>query len=92
MFLFIGAVPNTDWLRQCEVSVDAKGFVQTGEAAGGNAARGSLPLETSQKGVFAIGDVRAGSVKRVSAAVGEGAAAVAQLHGYLQELRNEIRS
>jgi thioredoxin reductase (NADPH) len=46
----------------------------------------SLPLETSQRGVFAVGDVRAGSVKRVAAAVGEGAAAVAQIHSYLQAI------
>jgi thioredoxin reductase (NADPH) len=53
-----------------------------------NAATGRrLPLETSEHGVFAVGDVRAGSVKRVSAAVGEGAAVVAQLHEYLQEAR-----
>jgi thioredoxin reductase (NADPH) len=89
LFLFIGAEPNTDWLRQCAVRVDAKGFVQTGEQAG-NGADGqarSLPLETSQHGVFAVGDVRAGSVKRVSAAVGEGASVVAQLHRYLQANR-----
>ena len=91
VFLFIGAVPNTDWLRRCAVNVDAKGFVLTSETAGawttppGGAESGSLPLETSQRGVFAIGDIRAGSVKRVSAAVGEGAAVVAQLHSYLQE-------
>jgi thioredoxin reductase (NADPH) len=97
VFLFIGAVPNTDWLKGCAVSVDAKGFVQTG--APGNCAataegieRGPLPLETSQRGVFAVGDVRANSVKRVSAAVGEGAAAVAQLHGYLHTTRREHES
>jgi thioredoxin reductase (NADPH) len=95
VFLFIGAEPNTDWLKQCAVRVDAKGFVQTGELAATSAAasegmkRGPLPLETSQRGVFAVGDVRAGSVKRVSAAVGEGAAVVAQLHGYLQAIRPE---
>ena len=93
VFLFVGAVPNTDWLKRCAVNVDAKGFVLTGEYAGpctataGGAERRSLPLETSQPGVFAIGDIRAGSVKRVSAAVGEGAAVVAQLHAYLQATR-----
>lgn len=91
VFVFIGAVPNTDWLRRCAVSVDAKGFVQTGEETGRirtgtSDRRAPRPLETSQRGVFAIGDVRAGSVKRVSAAVGEGAAVVAQLHGYLDEV------
>jgi thioredoxin reductase (NADPH) len=98
VFLFIGAVPNTEWLKRCAVSVDAKGFVQTGDPAGNCAAnaegidRGLLPLETSQRGVFAVGDVRAHSVKRVSAAVGEGAAVVAQLHGYLQAIRREPES
>lgn len=88
VFLFIGAVANTDWLRRCAVRVDEKGFVQTGAPAGDSAAANTqsrrLPLETSQRGVFAIGDVRAGSVKRVSAAVGEGASLVAQLHDYLR--------
>jgi thioredoxin reductase (NADPH) len=88
VFLFIGAVPNTDWLKRCAVNVDAKGFVLTGETCTtpeGSAEHGSLPLETSQRGVFAVGDIRAGSVKRVSAAVGEGAEVVAQLHSYLRE-------
>ncbi len=72
LFLFIGADPNTEWLNGC-VETDAKGFVVTGEG-------GRAPLETSVPGVFAIGDVRAGSTKRVAAAVGEGAAVVAQIH------------
>jgi thioredoxin reductase (NADPH) len=94
VFLFIGAEPNTDWLKRCAVSLDAKGFVQTGEPTAATRAttdvsmeRRPLPLETSQHGVFAVGDVRAGSVKRVSGAVGEGAAVVAQLHSYLQATR-----
>ena len=74
LFLFIGADPNADWARDC-VETDAKGFVLTGS--------GDLPLETSRPGVFAIGDVRAGSTKRVAAAVGEGAAVVAQIHSLL---------
>jgi thioredoxin reductase (NADPH) len=78
VFLFIGADPNADWVKQCDVATDAKGFILTGA----DSAR-SLPLETNQPGIFAIGDVRAGSVKRVAAAVGEGAAVVAQLHSYL---------
>jgi thioredoxin reductase (NADPH) len=95
VFLFIGAEPNTEWLKDCAVSVDARGFVRTGESATLSARprasqeRRCLPLETSRHGVFAIGDVRAGSVKRVSAAVGEGAALVAQLHDYLRETRAE---
>ena len=80
LFLFIGADPNADWLRGC-VELDAKGFVITGAAAGDGSAR--LPLETSLPGIFAIGDVRAGSTKRVAAAVGEGAAVVAQIHRVL---------
>jgi thioredoxin reductase (NADPH) len=74
LFLFIGAEPNATWLAGC-VETDDKGFILTG--------KGALPLETNQAGVFAIGDVRAGSTKRVAAAVGEGAAVVAQLHAMI---------
>ncbi len=76
LFLFIGADPNASWASGC-VDTDARGFVITGA--------GALPLETSIRGVFAIGDVRAGSTKRVAAAVGEGAAVVAQIHTMLAE-------
>jgi thioredoxin reductase (NADPH) len=79
LFLFIGASPNTDWLSQSGVALDAKGFVRTGADVGGD----RRPLETSRRGVFAIGDVRSGSVKRVAAAVGEGAQVVATLHAHL---------
>ena len=85
LFLFIGADPNAGWLEDC-VQVDDKGFVVTGtDLANGAGAsrRQALPLETSWPGVFAIGDVRAGSTKRVAAAVGEGAAVVAQIHSVL---------
>jgi len=78
LFLFIGADPNTGWLTGC-VTLDSAGFVVTG-------ANGAAQMETDRPGVFAIGDVRAGSVKRVAAAVGEGAAVVAQLHQYLAAL------
>lgn len=81
VFLFIGADPNATWLDGC-VAVDEKGFVVTGKSCP-KAARPIEPLETSQSGVFAIGDVRAGSTKRVAAAVGEGAAVVAQIHEVL---------
>ncbi|KAB7765639.1 FAD-dependent oxidoreductase [Xanthomonas maliensis] len=81
LFLFVGADPNTGWLQDC-VETDAHGFVCTG-AARGDGVPACLPLETNRPGVFAIGDVRAGSVKRVAAAVGEGAAVVAQIHQYL---------
>ena len=79
IFLFIGADPNTDWLAGSGIARDAKGFVLTGAAAGGD----RHLLETSFPGIFAIGDVRSGSVKRVAAAVGEGAQVVAALHGFL---------
>jgi thioredoxin reductase (NADPH) len=82
LFLFIGAEPNGAWLSGC-VKLDTKGFVLTGESA----ANGRQLLETSRPGVFAIGDVRSGSVKRVAAAVGEGAQVVAMLHGFLVKAR-----
>jgi len=79
LFLFTGAVPNTGWVAGSGVTLDSKGFVLTGtEAAPGRSA-----LETSRLGVFAIGDVRSGSIKRVAAAVGEGAEVVAALHTHL---------
>ncbi|MDB6145177.1 MAG: thioredoxin reductase [Pseudomonas sp.] len=80
LFSFIGADPNTQWLNQC-VETDPAGFVMTGAALTPDPTRSwvALPLETNRKGVFAIGDVRAHSTKRVAAAVGEGAAVVAQI-------------
>src|ERR1700758_4483909 len=79
LFVFIGAVPCTDWLGGL-VDLDDDGFVRTGDgalaAAGGPDGTGPLPLETSRPGVFAVGDVRSGSAKRVAAAVGEGAMAI----------------
>jgi thioredoxin reductase (NADPH) len=84
IFLFIGAVPETDWLQGCGVAVDKHGFVLTGDAArGGFPARPAAALETSVPGVFAVGDVRSGSVKRVGGAIGEGAAVVALIHKHL---------
>jgi thioredoxin reductase (NADPH) len=89
VFSFIGAVPRTDWLP-AEVERDAKGFVLTGPAVAKSphwtARRPPLLLETSRAGVFAAGDVRAGSVKRVASAVGEGAMAVQFVHEYLKEM------
>jgi thioredoxin reductase (NADPH) len=79
LFLFIGAEPNTDWLSGSGVALDPKGFVLTGA----DAAENCRPLETSLPGVFAIGDVRSGSIKRIAAAVGEGAQVVAALHAML---------
>lgn len=82
LFVLVGAEPNTAWLRTCGVSVDSKGFILTGIDLG-EAGDPSLPLQTSVNGVFAIGDVRSGSTKRVASAVGEGAAVVAQIHQFL---------
>jgi len=82
LFLFIGADPNSGWIAHCVDSND-RGFVITG----GN---GRL-LETSVPGVFAIGDVRAGSTKRVAAAVGEGAAVVAQIHAMMADRKEAQR-
>ncbi len=82
LFLFIGADPNTDWLKDCSVDVDNKGFVLTGGSAAEDG-RARAPLETSLAGVFAIGDVRASSTKRVASAVGEGAQVVAAIHALL---------
>jgi thioredoxin reductase (NADPH) len=83
LFLFIGAEPNTDWLSGSGVALDPKGFVLTGTDVAGD----RRPMETSRKGIFAIGDVRSGSVKRVAAAVGEGAQVVSMLHGFLTKAR-----
>jgi thioredoxin reductase (NADPH) len=92
LFLFIGAAPNTDWLRGC-VELDRHGFVVTGPALPPAAAeserwktagRAPFILETSLPGVFAAGDVRSGSVKRVAAAVGEGSQSVSFVHAHIQ--------
>lgn len=84
VFLFIGADPETAWLSGCGVSLDENGFVVTGDSRLGQTP-GSVAgaLESTVPGVFAIGDVRAGSVKRVGAAIGEGANVVAMLHSFL---------
>ncbi|WP_229506519.1 FAD-dependent oxidoreductase [Massilia sp. BJB1822] len=96
LFLFIGADPNTAWLQDCGVEVDEQGFIRTGFDVNKGECRAKLEqgarppekpqraaLETSVPGVFAIDDVRAGSTKRVAAAVGEGAAVVSQIHAFL---------
>jgi thioredoxin reductase (NADPH) len=80
VFVMIGAIPNTEWLRKC-TSLDAKGFVITGKTKAGN------PYETVQPGVFAVGDVRADSVKRVASAVGEGSVVIQWVHRYLADFR-----
>ncbi|MFM0498685.1 FAD-dependent oxidoreductase [Paraburkholderia caledonica] len=82
LFLFTGADPNTQWLRDCEVEVDERGFVLT-EAADSSESARCVTFETNVPGIFAIGDVRSSSIKRVSAAVGEGAAVVSEIHSML---------
>ena len=92
LFLMTGAAPSTHWLDGCVV-VDAKGFIKTGpdltsdDLAGANwpLARAPRLLETSLPGVFAVGDVRAGSMKRVASAVGEGSTAISLVHQVLRE-------
>ena len=79
LFSFIGAEPNTDWLEGTGLKLDSRGFVLTGADAGDE----RYPLGTSRRGIFAVGDVRSGSVKRVAAAVGDGAQVVAAIHLYL---------
>ena len=89
MFLMLGAVPNTGWLGACGVALDERGFVQVGAEAGSDPAdpawsgRRPYVLETSKPGIFAVGDVRAGSVKRVASAVGEGSVVVSSVHQVL---------
>ncbi|HSI47641.1 MAG TPA: FAD-dependent oxidoreductase [Ideonella sp.] len=84
VFLFVGAEPETRWLAGCDVKLDRHGFVLTGQGTVCKIS-GHVPsaLESSIPGVFAVGDVRAGSVKRVGGAIGEGAAVVAAIHQYL---------
>lgn len=82
IFLFAGAEPSTEWLTGCGVELDDKGFVKTGRTC----QRADATLGTSVPGVFAVGDARAGSVKRVGAAIGEGAMVVNQVHAYLAEV------
>ena len=83
LFLFVGADPATGWLDGCGVMVDRGGFVVTGEKCKSREGQLASALETSVPGVFAVGDVRSGSVKRVGGAIGEGAQVVAALHGFL---------
>ena len=96
MFICIGGVPHTNWVRDAGLSVDAGGYLVTGRDlldpavyGGGGPAwalpRDPYPLETSHAGVFAAGDVRRGSTKRVPAAVGEGAMAIGLVHRFLAE-------
>jgi thioredoxin reductase (NADPH) len=95
VFVMAGASPRTEWLRGC-IALDDKGFILTGrdldaskgseQAIGWPLTRSPLMLETSLPGVFAVGDVRSGNVKRVASAVGEGAISVHLVHRALAEL------
>jgi thioredoxin reductase (NADPH) len=80
LFVMIGAEPNTDWLRSC-LDLDPKGFVVTGQDRAGLAL--ASPFATTTPGVFAVGDVRSGSVKRVASGVGEGSVVVSAVHQFL---------
>ncbi len=80
VFVMIGAEPNTEWLDGC-LELDSKGFIKTGLAADGHAL--ASPYATSRPGIYAVGDVRSGSVKRVASGVGEGSVVVQAIHGFL---------
>ncbi len=82
LFLFIGAVPHTNWVADL-IELDDKGFILTDSAVLGAPGYEPLPYETSQPGIFAAGDARAGSMKRVAAAVGEGSSAIRSVHQHL---------
>jgi thioredoxin reductase (NADPH) len=92
VFMMTGAIPNTGWLERC-VALDGKGFIKTGPdlshddlaSAGWPLSRPPYLLETSRPGVFAVGDVRGGNVKRVASAVGEGSIAIAFVHQLLRQ-------
>ena len=92
MFVMAGAAPNTAWLDGC-IALDFKGFIKTGadlspeylSTIGWPVVRQPYSFETSLPGIFAVGDVRAGSIKRVASAVGEGSVAISFIHKVLQE-------
>ena len=89
LFVLIGAMPHTDWLAGA-VQRDSRGFILTGhdvELGTSPAGRAPMSFETSVPGIFAVGDVRLGSMKRVASAVGEGAGAVQNVHQYMEELQ-----
>jgi thioredoxin reductase (NADPH) len=92
LFVFTGADPVAAWLDGSGIPIDEKGFIRTG-ADVRSTERSPLPLETGVEGIFAVGDVRCGSVKRVGAAIGEGAAVIAQLHTFLarRDLTRSLR-
>ena len=89
VFLMLGAVPNTEWLRNC-LQLDESGFVRCGVGFDPNGTwqtdRVPHALESSQRGVFAVGDVRSGSIKRVASGVGEGSIVVSAIHAIRAEM------
>ncbi|MBV8833709.1 MAG: FAD-dependent oxidoreductase, partial [Acidobacteriaceae bacterium] len=87
VFLMIGAEPNTQWLNRL-INLDEKGFVKTG----GPAAFEQTPYATNLPGIYAVGDVRSGSVKRVASAVGEGSVVISDVHRYLAERAGILES
>jgi thioredoxin reductase (NADPH) len=92
LFVLIGAMPHTDWLANT-VQCDSKGFVATGydvDLGIWPVARKPMTFETSVPGIFAVGDVRLGSMKRVASAVGEGAGAVQSVHQYMEDLQEAV--
>lgn len=93
IFVMIGASPNTGWLDDC-LALDEKGFVMTGKAAEacGVCERPPYAYESSKRGIFAVGDVRADSVKRVASSVGEGSVCIADVHKVLAELYSRERT
>ena len=90
LFIMIGAEPGTDWLPR-EILRDERGYVLTGDEVMRQTdhSRAPLPLETSMAGVFAVGDVREGGMKRVASAVGEGSNAIRHIHTFLAARERE---
>lgn len=82
-FIMVGAAPNTDWLER-QVACDVKGFLLTGDAVGRDS-----PFATSLAGIFAVGDVRAGSVKRVASSVGEGSVVISKVWEHVVRQRGD---
>ena len=80
LFVMIGAEPNTEWLGGC-LDLDKRGFIRTGQSPDGRAL--ASPFATTRPGIFAVGDVRSGSVKRVASGVGEGSVVVQAIHQFL---------
>ena len=89
IFVMIGAVPNSDWLAGC-LELDARGFVVTGAAQAGAHGAAASQFATNRPGIYAVGDVRSGSVKRVASGVGEGSVVVSTIHQYLADMEDVV--